>query len=74
MFYTRCYVALIIMEQYPTLEKLYYNHVECRYGTIEKLHISKYYNDELTYEEINIKFVNNTMIGEDGTIYYPRTK
>jgi len=48
--------------------------VECRYGTTEKLHITKYYNGDMTYEEVDIKFVNNTMIGEDGTIYYPRTK
>ena len=46
--------------------------VECRYGTSEKLHISKYYNGELQYEEVDIKFANNMMVGEDGREYLPR--
>lgn len=46
--------------------------IECRHGTNKKLYISKYYNNELTYEEIDIKFVNSCMYGEDGTIYYPK--
>ena len=46
--------------------------VECRYGTTKKLHISKYYNSELTYEEVDIKFIHGVIIGEDGITYYPR--
>ena len=46
--------------------------VECRYGTVEKLHISKYYNGILEYEEIDIKFINNIFISETGLEYFPR--
>jgi hypothetical protein len=46
--------------------------VECRYGTVEKLHISRYYNGELQYEEVDTKFVDNIMISETGLEYFPR--
>ena len=46
--------------------------VECRYGTVEKLHTSRYYNGELQYEEVDIKFVDNIMISETGLEYFPR--
>ena len=46
--------------------------VECRYGTTEKIHISRYYNGAMEYEEVDIKFVDNMMVGEDGREYLPR--
>lgn len=45
--------------------------VECRYGAIDKLHCSRYYNNELTYEEIELKFGGERMmIDEKGNEYY----
>ena len=46
--------------------------VECRYGTAEKLHISRYYNGVLEYEEVDVKFVDNMMVSETGREYLPR--
>jgi hypothetical protein len=46
--------------------------VECRYGTGKKLHISKRSEERRVYEEVDIKFVNNIIIGEDGREYFPR--
>ena len=63
MFYTPCYVALIIMEQYPTLEKLYYNHENKIGGTVRVLSIAKHYDDN---EECVV--YQNTHTGTIGTI------
>lgn len=46
--------------------------VECRHGDGKKLHISRYYQDKLVYEEIDISFTGNMMVGEDGREYFPR--
>ena len=44
--------------------------VECRHGTDNgKLCISKFYDNKLTYEEIDIKFIDNMMIDKKGTKY-----
>ncbi len=46
--------------------------VECRHGDDEKLYISKYYDNKLTYEEIDIKGRHNGMMkDEKGTEYFP---
>ena len=44
--------------------------VECRFGTLDKLHCSRYYNNELIYEEIKLKKEGNMMIDEKGNEYY----
>lgn len=49
MFYTLCCVALIIMEQYPTLEKLYYNHEDKIGGTVRVLSVAKHYDNGEEY-------------------------
>jgi len=44
--------------------------VECRYGTKEKLHISRYYNGKLIYKETDIIHIDGAFVGEDGYEYY----
>jgi hypothetical protein len=63
MFYTRCYVALIIMEQYPTLEKLYYKPENKIGGTVKVLSVAKHYGDNEEYV-----VYQNTHTGTIGTI------
>jgi hypothetical protein len=46
--------------------------VECRYGTLEKLHISRFYDGTLEYEEIDIKFDGRMMVDGTGLEYLPR--
>lgn len=47
--------------------------VECRYGSNSTLHISKYYNNLLSYEEINIEKLRNGMVVDEfGKEYFPR--
>ena len=45
--------------------------VECRHGDTDKIYISTYYNDELTYQEIDFKKIGNSMMIDDrGNEYY----
>jgi hypothetical protein len=46
--------------------------VECRHGDGEKLYMSRYYDNKLTYEEIDLRGRPNSMlIDEKGTEYFP---
>ena len=46
--------------------------VECRHGDGEKLYMSRYYDNKLTYEEIDLRGrPNGIMIDEKGTEYFP---
>lgn len=44
--------------------------VECRYGTGDKLHLSTYYQDVLTYNELDISLTNGMMVDENGLEYF----
>ena len=52
--------------------------VKCRHGSVDedgfcdKIHISTYYNNKLTFDIIDIKHVNGVMMDETGKTYYPR--
>lgn len=44
--------------------------VECRHGTADKLYISDFYNNELSFTEIDISHYGNMMIDKDGNEYH----
>jgi hypothetical protein len=46
--------------------------VECRYGDGKKLYMSRYYDNKLIYEEIDIIGINSIMVDEKGTEYFPK--
>jgi hypothetical protein len=46
--------------------------VECRYGDNEKIYISTYYDNNLTYKEIDMRGrPNSIMVDEKGNEYFP---
>jgi hypothetical protein len=46
--------------------------VECRHGDGEKLYMSRYYDNKLIYEEIDLRGrPNSIMVDERGTEYFP---
>lgn len=46
--------------------------VKCQHGTKDsKLCISTYYNEELKFEEIDIRFEGGVMLDSTGRTYYP---
>lgn len=46
--------------------------VECRYGTIDKVHISKFHNNTLTYEELDLTVFGNMVIDGYGKEYFSK--
>ena len=48
------------------------NRIECRHGTCDRLHISSYYNNELTYEEFELRRGDSMLVDEFGNEYYKK--